>query len=242
MAFIICDHYVVTVYISEFGSLSLIFHGRFVACAICSDHHYQYYTGYSDIIASILICRSFCGQNGVILHDALMYTLSLNHENEKDRKTFVKILNYCKDINRTVGIEKIEYAFSTSPWIITTERGDEFEKDIYIDVYDFEDETLEYWRVLRYAIAYKTDEGVHHLKSDYRPGSCNGSCGYVTTSAVMTDEMKQKIYSMGLIPALYESGSYHENWIYAVGILPKFLTQIKNDENLKDTIFFNCKF
>ncbi len=176
------------------------------------------------------------------LHDALMYTLSLNHENEKDRKTFVKILNYCKDINRTVGIEKIEYAFSTSPWIITTERGDEFEKEIYIDVYDFEDETLEYWRVLRYAIAYKTDEGVHHLKSDYRPGSCNGSCGYVTTSAVMTDEMKQKIYSMGLIPALYESGSYHENWIYAVGILPKFLTQIKNDENLKDTIFLDCKF
>lgn len=176
------------------------------------------------------------------LHDALMFTLFLNHEYEEDRKVFVKILNYCKDINRTVGIEKIEASFDSSPWKILTKEGDDFERDIYIDVYDFKDDSMTYWHMLRYAIAYKTDDGVQHLKTTYRPGSCNGSCGYVTTSAVMTDEMKQKIYSMGLIPALYESGSYHENWIYAVGILPKFLTQIKNDENLKDTIFLDCKF
>jgi hypothetical protein len=101
---------------------------------------------------------------------------------------------------------------------------------------------MAYWRLLRYAIAFKTDDGVQHLKNDYRPGSCNGSCGYVTTSAVMTDEMKQHIYNMGLIPALFETGSYHENWIYAVGIIPKYMTQIKNEEELEDTIFFECEF
>ena len=176
------------------------------------------------------------------LHDALMYTLMLDHGNEEDRKAFVKVLNYCKDVNRTVGIEKIEYLFSTSPWVITTKNGDEFEKDIYIDIYDFKDDSMTHWHLLRYAIAYKTDDGVQHISTDYRPGSCNGSCGYVTTSAAMTDEMKQHIYDMGLVPALFNTGSYHENWVYAVGILPKYVTQIKNSEELEDTIFFECEF
>ena len=170
------------------------------------------------------------------LHDALMYTIGLYHSDENDRKAFAKILSYCRSLMATVGIKKIECGRGWD-WTVMTNKN---ENTVSIDSDDFKEDSLDH--VLNYAIAYETREGVKSLKSDYRPGSINGSCGYVTTSAVMTDETKQTIYGMGLIPALYVCGSYHENWVYSVGILPQYLTKIKNDEELRDTIFLDCKF
>jgi hypothetical protein len=175
------------------------------------------------------------------LHDALMYSLALYHENEKDRKTFVKILNYCNSINKTVGIDKIKYEYRK--WCIYTKNEDKWNNTIFIDTREFNDEfkTSPYDK-LRIAMVYQTYEGYKVLKTIYRPGSDNGSSGDYITSAIMNEDMKQKIYNMHLIPALLVEGSYHENWVYSVGILPQYLTEIKNDEKLKDVIFFDCKF
>ena len=187
--------------------------------------------GEKDPSFSILACK---------LHDALMYSIGLYHDEENDRRAFSKILNYCKYINRTVGIKNIKY--DSGCWVLTTNVDDSFnDADTkYIDPWDFK-EGFEP-RVLGMAIAYQTFEGVKTLSTDYRPGSDNGSSGDYTTSAVMNEEMKQKIYSMHLVPALLVEGSYHENFVYSVGILPQYVSEIKNDEYYKDVIYFDCKF
>ena len=174
------------------------------------------------------------------LHDALMYSLNLNHEDENNRQIFVRILDYCKRLMRTVGVQSIKCKYGK--WQVTTDSSDKLRNGITIDPYDFINETFDDFEILRYAVAYETSEGVQHLDTGFHPGSVNGSCGYVTTHAAMTDSMKQHIYSMHLVPALMVRGSYHENWVYSVGVLPQYVSLIKDMDELEDIIFFECSF
>ena len=192
---------------------------------------------------------SFYGENGSSsfsilaskLHDALMCTFGLEHNEESDRKAFVRILNYCRSIDATVGIDRIEY--ECGRWLIYTKSDEIGHNIIYVDAWDFKDGFMPGGiKMLGLSIAYETQDGFRVLDDEYRPGSDNGSCGIYITSAVMDEDMKRKIYSMKLVPALYVEGSYHENWVYCVGILPQFVSKIKSEDRLKKSVYFECRF
>jgi hypothetical protein len=179
------------------------------------------------------------------LHQALMYTLSLSHESQQDRRTFSNILRYLRILKKRVGIRSIKlYSDCGSGWQVSIEKTYDMESwtlddQVFINGYDFEDyNNIAY--IWDKAIVYKSDGGYETGGTDYRPGSDNGSSGYYTTSAKMTDEMKQKIYSMGLVPALQVSGSYHENFIDSVGVLPEMVSALKKNKN--SGIYFECEF
>lgn len=172
------------------------------------------------------------------LHNKLMNTLCLNHENEEDRRTFASILSYIKILEKRAGIKTIKIQ-SFSDLLITTNLYNSlnWEGEILLDVNDFENGDINY--IYNYGIVYKTMDGVIYGGSEYHDGSCNGSSGYYTTSARMSDEIKQHIYSLGLVPALLVTGSYHENFLYSVGVLPEMVSKLKEEDF---GIHFDCKF
>lgn len=173
------------------------------------------------------------------LHDALMYTLGLKHEDVNDRRTFARIIGYCRTLLKTIDVSKIECSFGR--WFIAPNYSSGNSAMMSIYTKDFKNGEYSSGDILSRAIVYETHSGVKKLDSDYRPGSENGSTGVYCTSAIMTDEMKQKILDMHLVPALLVDGSYHENFIYSIGILPEYVSSIKNKPGYGN-IFFDCKF
>ena len=141
-----------------------------------------------------------------------------------------------------MGLRSIKVARGKG-WWVTTNDDDEWNNNFYIEGDDFS-EKYGARNDEQYGIVYKTQSGVERLGFDYRPGSVNGSSGYYTTHAKMTDEMKKKIYDMRLVPALFVDGSYHENWVYSVGILPQYVSQLKKDDEtgMGNELYFNCEF
>lgn len=173
------------------------------------------------------------------LHDGLMHTLGLNHENQRDRRAFARIISYCRTILKTIDIEKIETAMFGYGWHISTNHHKGNWAMMHIDPDDFKNGEYSHGNLLHRAIAFESRDGVKKLNSIYRPGSSNGSTGIYCTSAIMTDEMQQKIRGMGLVPALCIDGSYHENFVDSVGVLPKYVPYIKKSYG---NIIFDCKF
>jgi hypothetical protein len=141
---------------------------------------------------------------------------------------------------KTIDIEKIKYCFGGG-WFIVSNRSSGNSAMMSIHPNDFKNGEYSSGKILRRAIVYQTHSGVKEINSEYRPGSENGSTGVYFTSAVMTDEMRQKILDMHLVPALRVEGSYHENFIDCVGILPEYVSSIK-DKPGYGNIFFECKF
>lgn len=172
------------------------------------------------------------------LHDTLMAIMSLDHQDQNDRRTFAKILNYIKILHKRIGIQSIVVENGNTLRIETTlcDKDDNEEGIIYIDTLDFETSNT---NPLKYGIMYRTHEGVMRGSYVYREGSYNASSGIYITDAEMTKEMKQHIYNLGLVPALEVAGSYHENFIYAIGVLPDMVSLLRK---YSDTIFFDCKF
>lgn len=80
--------------------------------------------------------------------------------------------------------------------------------------------------------------GNSEVRSRYDNKNCWGSSWYVK-SAEITDEGKQYVYSLGLVPALLMKGSYHENFPTLVGVLPEYVNKLKQ---LSDDyeLYFNC--
>lgn len=175
------------------------------------------------------------------IHERLMYTLCLWHEETESRKLFASIMTYVKSLFNRGIVQNIEIGHNYT-WRVNLLDNDDIDLDyISINKNYFEDDSDAY----RYAIVFKTQDGIKHLKNDFHDGSNNGSTGYYTSKAVMTDEMKEKIIGMGLVPAIMESGSYHENWLYSVGVLPEYVSKVKrgqNDSFYGEFIFFDCKF
>lgn len=172
------------------------------------------------------------------LHEALMSTLYLFRDDREDCIKFANILNYIRVLQKRVGILSI-MASGNDEWDITIDVDDEMDSDkkhIDINPYDFGDDSF------YYGIVYSSWQGWKQIQGDYHGGSTNGSSGYYTVSAKMDEDMKQKIYSMGLVPALKVTGSYHENFVECVGILPEFVSRIKKETEGEDTIFFECEF
>lgn len=173
------------------------------------------------------------------LHEALMSTLYLSHDEEEHRRAFALILNYIRSLNKRIGIKEI--ITTGGEWELTTNASDEV---IYIDTYDFYSGKID--NPQRYGVLFETRDGIEVGKLDYRAGSYKGSSGYYHKSAKMTEEMKQHIYSMGLVPALKVAGSYHENFFFSVGVLPEMVSVIKkfdeDDEWYGSGIYFECEF
>lgn len=195
----------------------------------------------TDKIFEYLRYTQFGQTNGMFsieaskLHDNLMRSIGLYHDDEEDRRAFAIILNYIKVLNKRVGIKSINASCSTLH--IIPKKGTE---NIVLKTWDamYGDNLLN--SPYKYGIVFKTNEGVQNLHIDYRYGSEKWSNGRYVDSAKMEDDMKQKIYNMGLVPALLNSGTYHENYIYSVGILPEFVNTIKNDED--SDVYFECEF
>ena len=171
------------------------------------------------------------------LHDELMGSLCLSHEKDEDRRIFARIINYCKSVDGTVGINKIIYRPMEHWEIIPKIKDCESATDFWIDQDDFSDGNFKI-----NGVVYETRDGVNELYFEWRKGSHNGYTGYYVTSAVMDDSMKQKIYGMHLVPALMVLSSYHSNFVRAVGVLPEFVQKIKNNKGYNDVFFFDCEF
>ena len=169
------------------------------------------------------------------LHDGLMSTLGLNHEETEDRETFARILGYIRILQKHVDITSITIN-SYANWEINASGAEK----IYIDAWDFQEKGyIDY--IYNKAIVFRSNDGIVSIHTDYRDGSCNGSSGYYITHAKMTDEMKQKIYGMGLVPAILEHGSYHENFLYSCGVLPEMVSLVKKQDE-DSSVHFDCEF
>lgn len=169
------------------------------------------------------------------LHDGLMNTLGLDHEETEDRETFARILGYIRILQKHLDITSITIC-NYADWEINASGAEE----IYIEAWDFH-EKGHIDDIYDKAIVFKDRDGIDYISTDYREGSCNGSSGYYTTHAKMTEEMKQKIYRMGLVPALLEFGSYHENFLYSCGVLPEMVSILKKQDE-DESVHFKCEF
>lgn len=172
------------------------------------------------------------------LHKALMYTLSLYHEEENDRITFSRILRYLRILNKHTNIKSI-CVHRRCKWKVSIEQtnGNDI-SSIVIDAYDF-DASL--WNK---AIVFEANDGVEILEKERHDGTQFFSTGLYITNAKMTEEMKRKIYAMGLVPALRVIGSYHENFIFSVGVLPEMVSALKKieDDDNEMGLYFSCEF
>lgn len=179
------------------------------------------------------------------LHDGLMGTLCLFHENEEDRRIFADIIRYLRILNKRMGIKSVVVSTSDT-WDVEFNGGQSNEVINQIDYISIDPREFKYQNnsrnLLWTSVVFETHDGIENRDYDYRSGSWNGSSGYYTSQAEMTKEMKQKIYAMGLVPALRVTGSYHENFIYSVGVLPDMVSKIKKVGEDEMGLYFDCKF
>ena len=168
------------------------------------------------------------------IHKRLMYTLSLYHEDIYDRKEFAKILTYVKSLFDRGYVKKVEL-YDRYYWVIRLSTSDS--ERLYGDSVFIRAGTFINGNPYYYAIVFSSHDGFKVLDSENREGSENGSSGYFITKAVMTDEMKKRIKDKGLVPALSVEGSYHENFVKSVGVLPEYVSKLKHS-----CLFFDCKF
>lgn len=171
------------------------------------------------------------------LHDELMYSLGLYHEEEEDRRAFINILKYIRILKRRRNIKSI-IANQYDYWTIFFDDSDQ---EVCIDSFDAKDPNGLLDEPYKYGIAFKANinDGIDFL--EFSDDSDKAHAYSYVTKARMKDEMRQKIYDMGLVPALLVEGSYHENFVFCVGVLPEFVSSMKKDSDWHD-VFFECKF
>ena len=160
------------------------------------------------------------------LHERLMEYMDLYHFDPEDREMFAQLLSFFSKLlklNTNVAIyadgsKNIKYIIDDNePEWIDTFHG--------IEEYD--------------AIVYKTREGAIADKVEYIDHGWNDySTSMSILHAHLDDSIINKIKSMGLVPALFITGSFHDKFLYAVGILPG--EAYKFDE--EDGIYLDCKF
>ena len=166
------------------------------------------------------------------IHKMLMYTLSLYHEKTDDRKVFAKILTYIKSLFDRGYAKKVELCDYYCWVIILDTNSSAYDDRVYIRAKSFINGSP-----YNYAIVFSSYDGFKVIDVECHDGSCNGSSGYFVTKAVMTDEMKKSIEDKGLVPALRVEGSYHENFVTSVGVLPEYVSKLKDCG-----LYFDCKF
>lgn len=172
------------------------------------------------------------------LHDSLMNSLALEHENQEHRKRFANVINYARMLFKRFPVKCVTYHNAT--WNFNFEG--ENENMITIDGFDLQNEDIFNEYASYYGIVFETQDGIE-CNYRYTTGGMLES-GYVVKNAKMTEEMQNKIRSMGLVPAIKITGTYHITTAYGVGILPEFVNKVKNecedDLYAKFIISFDC--
>ena len=171
------------------------------------------------------------------IHRSLMDSLHLCHDYDDDfdeedikmtdnqRNMFQRILSYIKGIAKDVGIKSI-IVTNNATWVVNLNNDYEIE----IDGFDFDEPMDKNYRCGDYGIAFITNKGVDVLEynNDDSGSIVNLGNAYHAEKVKMDDEMKQKIYAMGLIPCIVDMGSYHLSDLYSVGVLPSMYSTLKN--------------
>lgn len=162
-------------------------------------------------------------KSACVLHERLMDMMSLDHLDSNDRMSFARILSFLgkllkinADVQIYVNGGIINYSIDgkNNYYSIDIEDGP--------DAYD--------------AIVYRTWDGVVIDNMDYYDYG-DGQVSEDIRSAHLTDEIISEIKGMGLVPALYITGSFHEKFAMAIGIIPCGANKLNNE----DGIYFDCK-
>lgn len=166
------------------------------------------------------------------LHEKLMESLLLFHQNTDDRKIFARILSYMRNLFAT----KMKIKVTTNDnyeWHVEMEANDgsyNLDNTVIISSYNVEnDKAFD-------EIVYTTHEGVIWEETEDTT-DYNGRSVFNCSHARMSDEMKEKIHSMGLIPGICHWGSYHEDFVECVGVLPSMKKEAE-----KRGVNFKCCF
>ena len=166
------------------------------------------------------------------LHEKLMESLLLFHQNTADREIFARILPYMRNLFAT----KMNIKVTTNDsyeWHVEMEANDgsyNLDDTVIISSYNVENDTA------FDEIVYCTHEGVIWEETEGTT-DYNGRSVFNCIHARMSEEMKQKIYSMGLIPGISHWGSYHEDFVECVGVLPSLKKEAE-----KRGVNFKCQF
>lgn len=173
------------------------------------------------------------------MHRDIMDKIYLEHEEEYDRKCFARILTLIKPYLK----KGREYRLVPTGGGITVQKQINGEYKDIVTYYATDENGV---NTNSEPILFSTEEGI---VVDEWETTYNTSDGGMARSAVhghMTEEMYNKIKSMGLIPAISVDYSCHWSWIYAVGVEPslKHVVDKDNEEDdyWKPYINFDCKF
>ena len=157
------------------------------------------------------------------LHERLMDMMSLDHLDSNDRMSFARILSF---LGKLLKVNADVQIYVDGSYINYTINGELCNN--YIDIEDgpeVYDENV-----------YQTWDGVVIDDMDYYDYG-GGQVSEDIRSAHLTDEIINKIKGMGLVPALYITGSFHEKFAKAIGIIPGEANKLNNE----DGIYFECK-
>ena len=171
------------------------------------------------------------------IHSGLMKSMWLFPEEPEDRKKFANILYYIKVLLKHNWSFSIKVDEDGDQWVITFK---DFADDIRRPTKVYTNDIGEGYYASFSPFKSRMGEGINCSGHERR---FNGDYGYsYYTKASMTDEMQQKIRSMGLVPCLFVTGSYHENFLYALGIIPEFADKLEHAKINEDGLHFDCVF
>lgn len=157
------------------------------------------------------------------LHERLMDMMSLDHLDSNDRMSFARILSFLGKLLKANADVQI---YVDGFYINYSING-----ELCYNAIDIEDGPDAYD-----AIVYQTWDGVVIDDMDYYDYG-GGQVSEDIRNAHLTDEIISKIKGMGLVPALYITGSFHEKFAKAIGIIPGEANKLNNE----DGIYFDCK-
>lgn len=173
------------------------------------------------------------------MHRDIMDKLCLEHEEEYDRKCFARILTLIKPYLK----KGREYRLVRAGGGVKVQKQINGEYKDIITYYASDENGVENYCE---PIPFSTEEGIVIDEWETTYNTSDGGMGRSAVHGHMTEEMYNKIKSMGLIPAISEDYSCHWSWIYAVGVEPslKHVVDKDNEEDdyWKPYINFDCKF
>lgn len=150
------------------------------------------------------------------LHDSLMNRLYLDHEDEDDRLVFAKIL---ANLRSLLSLKEMDIRIYDEGGSFTAVPGISTDSSATVNSTSFDAWEISNDKPIQ-PILYSEygDEGIEYDKSDDCHGVDGGNgCGL---HYHITDEMRDKIYGMGLIPGIQDLSTYHNSIIHVVGVAP----------------------
>lgn len=162
------------------------------------------------------------------LHERLMEYMDLYHFEPEDREMFAQVLSFFSKLLK-LNTEVAIYADGSNT--VKYKIGDAK----FPESFNVNDGTDKYD-----AIIYKSFKGaiVDNVEWDDYGGDDPYNSNMIILKAHLDDSTINDIRGMGLIPALCITGSFHEQFVYAVGILPSEAHKFDEDNG----IYFKCVY